>query len=238
MPLVGIQEIKMSILVSPSILSADFAKMGEDVAKLKGWGADWVHCDVMDGVFCPNITFGIPMIKAIRKYTDLPLDVHLMITHPERYVEKFLDAGADIITFHPESSEDVEGIIDNVHRNGKKVGLVLNPNIPVSEVAKYIDMIDLVMLMGVYPGFSAQKFITDTMYKISDLKTLIGDRDVMIEFDGGVSVDNVAEMERRGVNVAVSGSYVFGAKDPKEAIAFLKNRKKLDDYIKEYKPFS
>lgn len=102
----------MSMKISPSILSADFAKMGEDVSKLKQWGADWVHCDVMDGVFCPNITFGIPMIKAIRKYTDLPLDVHLMIVKPERYVDKFLDAGADIITFHPEVSESVETIVD------------------------------------------------------------------------------------------------------------------------------
>ena len=213
----------MSIKISPSILSADFAKMGEDVSKLSKWGADWVHCDVMDGEFCPNITFGIPMIKAIRKYTDLPLDVHLMIVKPERYVDKFLDAGADIITFHPEASESVEMIIDTVHRHGKLVGLVLNPNIEVETIEKYIDMVDLIMLMGVYPGFSAQKFIESTMDKISQLKALIGDRNVMIEFDGGVSVDNIKEMAERGLDVAVSGSYVFGAKDPSVAIATLKN---------------
>ncbi|MDE5549346.1 MAG: ribulose-phosphate 3-epimerase [Clostridia bacterium] len=213
----------MSVKISPSILSADFAKMGEDVSKLAGWGADWVHCDVMDGVFCPNITFGIPMVKAIRKYTDLPLDVHLMIVKPEKYVDKFLEAGADIITFHPEVSECVETIVDTVHRHGKLVGLVLNPNIEVKSIEKYLDMIDLVMLMGVYPGFSAQKFIEFTMDKISELKALIGDRDVMIEFDGGVSVNNIKEMESRGLNIAVSGSYVFGSQDPTKAIQSLKN---------------
>ncbi len=212
----------MELKISPSILSADFAKMGEDVSKLAEWGADWVHCDVMDGVFCPNITFGIPMIKAIKKYTDLPLDVHLMIVNPERYVDKFLDAGADIITFHPEVSDDVQNIVDTVHRHGKAVGVVLNPNIEVKSVEKYLDMVDLVMLMGVYPGFSAQKFIESTMDKISQLKALIGNRNVLIEFDGGVSVDNIKEMRRRGLDVAVSGSYVFGAKDPAQAIRSLK----------------
>ncbi len=212
----------MELKISPSILSADFAKMGEDVSKLAEWGADWVHCDVMDGVFCPNITFGIPMIKAIKKYTDLPLDVHLMIVNPERYVDKFLDAGADIITFHPEVSDDVQNIVDTVHRHGKTVGVVLNPNIEVKSIEKYLDMVDLVMLMGVYPGFSAQKFIESTMDKISQLKALIGNRNVLIEFDGGVSVDNIKEMRRRGLDVAVSGSYVFGAKDPAQAIRSLK----------------
>ncbi|MDE7329047.1 MAG: ribulose-phosphate 3-epimerase [Clostridia bacterium] len=214
----------MSIKISPSILSADFARMGEDVSKLSSWGADWVHCDVMDGEFCPNITFGIPMVKAIRKYTELPLDVHLMIVKPERYVQKFLDAGADIITFHPEASENVEGIIDTVHRRGKLVGLVLNPNIEVGSIEKYLDMVDLVMLMGVYPGFSAQKFIESTMDKISALKALIGHRNVMIEFDGGVSVDNIQEMRKRGLDIAVSGSYVFGAADPAQAIRSLKKQ--------------
>lgn len=212
----------MELKISPSILSADFAKMGEDVSKLAEWGADWVHCDVMDGVFCPNITFGIPMIKAIKKYTDLPLDVHLMIVNPERYVDKFLDAGADIVTFHPEVSDDVQNIVDTVHRHGKTVGVVLNPNIEVKSIEKYLDMVDLVMLMGVYPGFSAQKFIESTMDKISQLKALIGNRNVLIEFDGGVSVDNIKEMRRRGLDVAVSGSYVFGAKDPAQAIRSLK----------------
>lgn len=215
----------MSVKISPSILSADFANMGEAVSKLAEWGADWVHCDVMDGMFCPNFTFGPPMIKAIRKHTDLPLDVHLMITKPERYIDKFLEAGADIITFHAEASESVESIIDTVHRHGKKVGLVLNPNIDVDTIGKYIDMVDLVMLMGVYPGFSAQKFIPETMEKIGKLKQLIGERDVEIEFDGGVSIDNIAEMEARGLNIAVSGSYIFGAKSPHKAIELLKTAK-------------
>lgn len=212
----------MSIKISPSILSADFANMGAAVSKLADWGADWVHCDVMDGMFCPNFTFGPPMIKAIRKHTRLPLDVHLMITKPERYIDKFLEAGADIITFHAEASESVEEIIDTVHRHGKLVGLVLNPNIEVNTIAKYLDMVDLIMLMGVYPGFSAQKFIPETMDKISQLKDLIGERNVQIEFDGGVSVDNVEEMEQRGLNIAVSGSFVFGAEDPQKAISSLK----------------
>ncbi len=215
----------MNVKISPSILSADFANMGEAVSKLAEWGADWVHCDVMDGMFCPNFTFGPPMIKAIRKHTNLPLDVHLMITKPERYIDKFLEAGADIITFHAEASESVEEIIDTVHRHGKKVGLVLNPNIEVKSIAKYLDMVDLVMLMGVYPGFSAQKFIPETMGKISQLKELIGDRTVEIEFDGGVSVDNIAEMRQRGLSIAVSGSFIFGARSPKDTILALKSAK-------------
>ncbi len=215
----------MNVKISPSILSADFANMGEAVSKLAEWGADWVHCDVMDGMFCPNFTFGPPMIKAIRKHTNLPLDVHLMITKPERYIDKFLEAGADIITFHAEASESVEEIIDTVHRHGKKVGLVLNPNIEVKSIVKYLDMVDLVMLMGVYPGFSAQKFIPETMDKISQLKELIGDRTVEIEFDGGVSVDNIAEMRQRGLSIAVSGSFIFGARSPKDTILALKSAK-------------
>lgn len=211
-----------NIKISPSILSADFANMGQAVAALKGWGADWVHCDVMDGKFVPNITFGMPMVAAIRPYSDLPFDVHLMIEEPERYIQRFLDAGADIITFHAEASRDVAGAIRTVHAAGKKVGLVLNPDRSPEDIRPYIDDIDLVMLMGVYPGFSGQKFIPEVLDKMPQLLRMIGDRPITIELDGGVTQANIATIAASGVQVMVGGSSVFGAADPAQAIAALK----------------
>ena len=211
------------IKIAPSILSADFARMGKAVAVLADWGADWVHCDVMDGVFVPNLTFGMPMIQAIRPYTTLPLDVHLMIVEPERYIERFLQAGADIITFHPEVSKDVFGAIRAVRARGKRVGLVLNPDIEPESIEPYLDEIDLVMLMGVYPGFGGQKFIASVLDKMPRLLRMIGTRAIEIELDGGVTADNLAAIAASGVGIAVSGSSVFGASDPAAAISTLKS---------------
>ncbi len=211
------------IKIAPSILSADFARMGKAVAALADWGADWVHCDVMDGIFVPNLTFGMPMIQAIRPYTTLPLDVHLMIVEPERYIERFLQAGADIVTFHPEVSKDVFGAIRAVHARGKRVGLVLNPDIEPESIEPYLDEIDLVMLMGVYPGFGGQKFIASVLDKMPRLLRMIGARDIEIELDGGVTADNLAAIAASGVGIAVAGSSVFGASDPAAAIATLKS---------------
>ncbi|MGN0796434.1 MAG: ribulose-phosphate 3-epimerase, partial [Christensenellales bacterium] len=141
------------IIVAPSILSADFANMGKAADDVRKWGGDWLHCDVMDGVFVPNITFGMPMVKALDKYTDMTLDVHLMITEPEKYVGSFCDAGADYVTFHVDASNDVEGALNVIKSKGKKCGLVLNPDKPLSLVEPYIDKIDMLLIMSVYAGF-------------------------------------------------------------------------------------
>lgn len=206
------------LLVAPSILSADFAQMGQAIKLLKDWNADWVHCDIMDGVFVPNITFGMPMVKALRPLTQLPLDVHLMIVNPDKYIPQFLDAGADIITFHADACTCVEQMLDYVHSRGKLVGLVINPNVAVDSVLPYIDKLDIIMLMGVYPGFGGQKFIPEVMDKIVQAKELIGQRNIILELDGGVTLDNVAEMASKGLNVAVGGNCVFSASNPATAI--------------------
>lgn len=210
------------ILIAPSILSADFAAMGEAVGNLKKWNADWVHCDVMDGEFVPNITFGMPMVEALRRNTDMFLDVHLMIVRPERYVERFVKAGADLVTFHPEASEDAFAAIDLIRNAGAKAGIVLNPDVPCSVAEKFIDKVDLIMLMGVYPGFGGQKFIPEVMDKISELKRMTEGKNVLVELDGGVTLENAPEMIKRGLDVMVAGNAVFKASDPARAIECLK----------------
>ncbi|MEG1608391.1 MAG: ribulose-phosphate 3-epimerase [Clostridia bacterium] len=216
------------IFVSPSILSADFSEMKKSVRKLKKWKADFVHCDVMDGAFVENITFGMPMIKAIRPHTELPLDVHLMINSPEKYVQRFIDAGADFITFHAETCADVDATLDLIKGQGKLCGLVLNPDIAVSIIAQYLDKLDIVMIMGVYPGFGAQKLIEDTIVKVKELADLIGDRNIWIEFDGGVTLHNVGRLVENGVNVVVAGSCIYSAKCPKSAVKAIHNYGKED----------
>lgn len=213
------------VLIAPSILSADFAAMGEAVKNLKKWNADWVHCDVMDGEFVPNITFGMPMIEALRRNTDMFLDVHLMIVKPERYVERFVKAGADLVTFHPEASEDAFRTIDLIKNAGAKAGIVLNPDIPCDVAEKFVDKVDLIMLMGVFPGFGGQKFIPEVMEKISQLKQMTDGKNVLLELDGGVTLQNATEMVKRGLDVMVAGNAVFKAEDPARAIECLKTGK-------------
>lgn len=210
------------ILVAPSILSADFAYMGEAVKNLKKWGADWVHCDVMDGKFVPNITFGMPMVKALRKETDMTLDVHLMIDSPETYIPRFIEAGADVVTFHAETCANVGETLDYIRAQGKKSGLVLNPDVEADTIIPYANKVDVVMLMGVFPGFGGQKFITSVLDKINKLKEISNGK-FLIELDGGVTVSNVKEMVERGVDVVVAGSSVFGAPDPAQAVRDIKN---------------
>ena len=210
------------ILVAPSILSADFAYMGEAVKNLKKWGADWVHCDVMDGKFVPNITFGMPMVKALRKETDMTLDVHLMIDSPETYIPRFIEAGTDVVTFHAETCANVGETLDYIRAQGKKSGLVLNPDVEVDTIIPYANKVDVVMLMGVFPGFGGQKFITSVLDKINKLKEISNGK-FLIELDGGVTVSNVKEMVERGVDVVVAGSSVFGAPDPAQAVRDIKN---------------
>lgn len=212
------------IKIAPSILSADFSEMGKAVEMLEREGADWVHCDVMDGVFVPNISFGIPMIKDIRPHTKLPLDVHLMIVNPEKYVERFADAGADIITFHPEVSSDAKKTIDLIHSKGKKAGIVVNPEIPIENVYELLPLVDMVLLMSVHPGFGGQSFIMDVVEKLEKTKKYIDQKgiDIDIEIDGGINPETAILSKKAGANILVAGSTVFNAKDKKEMMNILR----------------
>lgn len=212
------------VLIAPSILSGDFANMGKTVELVKEWGADWVHVDVMDGVYVPNITFGMPMVKALRKHTDLVLDVHLMITEPEKYVGEFCDSGADMVTFHPDASKNVQGAIDIVKSKGKKVGLVVNADQPFSIVENYLDQIDMLLIMTVQAGFGGQSFIEECLDKVKkgyELKIKNGYK-YDIEVDGGVSPKNSTRVIEAGGNVLVAGSAVFKADNPSQAVIDLR----------------
>lgn len=202
--------------VAPSILSADFGKMADAVQNVKDWGADWLHCDVMDGVYVPNITFGMPMVKALRKYTDMVLDVHLMITKPEKYVGQFCDAGADLVTFHPEVSDDVQGALDLIKSKGKRCGLVINADQPFDIVDGYLDQIDLLLIMTVQAGFGGQSFKEDCVEKArigARLRAQYG-YEYEIEIDGGVSPKNIELLKDAGADVVVAGNSVFKSEDP------------------------
>ncbi|HRF36682.1 MAG TPA: ribulose-phosphate 3-epimerase [Clostridia bacterium] len=211
-------------MVSPSILSGDFANMGESVKKACDWGADLIHVDVMDGVYVPNITFGMPMVSAIKPYSSVPLDVHLMITEPEKYVGSFVDSGADIVTFHPDASKDVRKGLDIIKSKGAKCGLVLNPDKPLDLVYPYLAEIDMVLLMSVFPGFGGQKFIESVLDKAKVLKEYIekNNLNVDIEIDGGVSSKNAEKVRNSGVNILVAGSAVFKSENPTKEISLIK----------------
>ena len=213
------------MLIAPSVLSADFGNMAEAVREVKAFGGDIIHCDVMDGVYVPNITFGMPMIKAIRKNTDLPVDVHLMITKPERYVGAFCDAGADIVTFHPDASEDVQGALDIIKSKGKKCGLVVNADVDFDIVVPYLDQIDLLVIMAVQAGFGGQSFKPECLDKVRMGEKLRKEHEYkyLIEADGGVIEDNITTCKEAGVDIAVAGSAVFRSKDPKKTIETMHN---------------
>lgn len=213
------------MLIAPSVLSADFGNMAEAVREVKAFGGDIIHCDVMDGVYVPNITFGMPMIKAIRKNTDLPVDVHLMITKPERYVGAFCDAGADIVTFHPDASEDVQGALDIIKSKGKKCGLVVNADVDFDIVVPYLDQIDLLVIMTVQAGFGGQSFKPECLDKVRTGEKLRKENEYkyLIEADGGVIKDNIATCKEAGVDIAVAGSAVFRSKDPRKTIETMHN---------------
>ena len=214
-----------NIKIAPSILSANFAKMGEEVKSLEENGADVVHCDVMDGVFVNNITFGIKMVEDLRKITTLPLDCHLMIVHPEKYVERFAKAGADIITVHFEACQDnLEDVLKLIKSTGVKCGAVINPDTPVEKIASVIPLCDMVLVMSVFPGFGGQKFIPEALNKLREVKALAdkAGKEIDIEIDGGVNMENVALVKEAGANVIVAGSAGFNAPDRAKAIAALK----------------
>ena len=213
------------IKIAPSILSADFAAMGKAVKALREQGADWVHFDVMDGNFVPNITFGPGMCKAIRPYTDLPIDVHLMVEHPSDWIEPFKAAGADVLTIHVESAErHLHRALQAIHAAGMKAGVVLNPATPVSSCVHLLPECDLVLLMSVNPGFGGQSFIYETLRKIRALRKEIDYRGLktLIEIDGGVNPETAKLCIEAGADVLVAGSAVFKAPDPAEMIKALR----------------
>jgi len=203
------------ILISPSILAGDFSQLGKDIQKLENAGADMIHVDVMDGHFVPNITIGPPVIKSLRKYTDLPFDVHLMISPVHKYIEDFSKAGSDIITIHPEATENIKDSIDLIKSLKKKVGLSLNPDTPIDTIEKYLDQIDLVLVMTVYPGFGGQKFISKVLSKIKKLKNIKDENKFRfdIEVDGGIDFENNKLAIEAGANILVSGTTIFKNND-------------------------
>lgn len=212
------------MIIAPSVLSADFSKLAEDIAMLNTSACDWIHCDIMDGVFVPNISFGIPVLQAIKKHAQKPLDVHLMIIQPERYLTAFKDAGADILTIHLEASTHLHRTLSEIKNLGIKTGVAINPHTPVEHLYDVLYLTDVVCMMSVNPGFGGQKFIERTYTKVSKLKEKIIQENTttLIEIDGGVNVENALLLKNAGADVLVAGNFVFASANPQETIQKLK----------------
>jgi ribulose-phosphate 3-epimerase len=215
----------MSHLVSPSLLAADFGNLAKDVNLINESLADWIHCDIMDGVFVPNISFGFPVIEQVKKIARKPLDVHLMIVDPDRYLSRFCDSGANILTVQYEACNHLNRTAAEIRRLGMKAGVAINPHTPVSLLKNILPYIDLVLIMTVNPGFGGQSFIFESYSKISELRKMIDDGkyDVLIEVDGGIDTKNARKLIETGVDVLVAGNSVFSSKDPARTIRELKN---------------
>lgn len=212
------------VKIAPSILSADFSNLGRDIESLTAWGADWVHFDVMDGHFVPNLSFGLPVCKAVRPLTKLPIDVHLMVNEPSRFIPWFLEAGADLITIHVEAEPHLHRALQQIHEGGCKAGVVLNPGTPVVAAKEVLPYCDLVLIMSVNPGYGGQKFIPESLEKIAELRRMIDERGLAteIEVDGGINPKTAESCLNAGATVLVAGSAVFEAQDPKDMIRRLR----------------
>lgn len=205
----------MKLKVAPSMLSADFSKMGSEIERMQNAGADLIHCDVMDGMFVPNITFGPKMIADIRQHTNLMLDTHLMVVNPERYVDRFIDSGSDMITIHIEATDKAVETLKHIRSRGIKCGIVVNPETPVERAFKAIEYSDMVLLMSVHPGFGGQKFIPEVLDKLKIARKFMDGlgRAIDLEIDGGITLENISAIAECGANVIVAGSALFGADD-------------------------
>ncbi|MEM0951238.1 MAG: ribulose-phosphate 3-epimerase [Cyanobacteria bacterium P01_H01_bin.74] len=219
-----VSNTQSDVIIAPSILSADFAFLGEALAQLKTAGADWVHIDVMDGLFVPNLTIGPAVVADLKKHSDLPFDVHLMIEKPERYLQSFKEAGADIITVHVEACRHLHRTIHTIRNLGCKAGVSLNPASLPQCLDYVLDDLDLILLMSVNPGFGGQKFIPATLEKIKAVRAMIGNRKITLEVDGGITPQNAPDVISAGASVLVAGSAVFKAPNMTDAIASLRKR--------------